>query len=120
MKWQRVLAAVMLGLLMWSPPVTAQGLYFGSEGLLVPSENSQSVFDPLLALENARLDEAGRIDVVPDASGFPEIVVTTTIKDANGNPVSGLGPEDVVLTEQSDEEDASGHGDPDLFRGDHQ
>ncbi|WP_373501510.1 VWA domain-containing protein [Desulfococcus sp.] len=104
MKWQRVLAAVVLGLLMWRPPVTAQGLYFGSEGLLVPSENSQSVFDPLLSLKNAQAGQADRIDVFPDASGFPEIVVTMTIQDANGKPVLGLRPEDVILTEQSDDE----------------
>ena len=104
MKWQRVLVVVLLGLLMWSTPATAQGLYFENEGLLVPSENSQSVFDPALSRAMALQAVENRIDVFPDAVDFPDIVVITTIRDAEGNPVRGLGPEDVTVTEQSDKE----------------
>ena len=106
MKWQRVLTAAILGALIWVSQVSAQSIFYGSEGFLVPSENSRSAFDPRLSLSATRQGEADRIEVVPDASGFPDIVVTTTILDANGNPVSGLGPDDVILTEQSENEDA--------------
>ena len=104
MKWQRVLVAVLLGLLMWRTPATAQGIYFENEGLLVPSEKSQSVFDPALSRAMALQAVEGRIEVFPDAVDFPNIVVITTIRDAEGNPVRGLGPEDVTVTEQSDKE----------------
>ena len=106
MKWQRVLALLSTGLLMWSAPIAAQGLYFDNEGLLVPSENSQSVFNSVPAAGITLLETDDRIDVIPDAENFPDIVVITTIRDADGNPVPGLGAGDVTVTEQSDKEAA--------------
>jgi OOP family OmpA-OmpF porin len=44
------------------------------------------------------------IRVVPDASDFPQVVVTVTVFGPDGQPLEGLGPSDFSVTEQSDEE----------------
>lgn len=102
-KMKRVFGlTVMLVCLLAAAPGVAQQVWFDGEGYLTPTEKSMIAIDPGLVNDGrVARQQGGTVTVTPLAGDFPHIVLLTTVRDGNGNPVTGLTRDDFVITEQS-------------------
>ncbi len=77
----------------------AQQMFFEGEGYITPTPKSQEEIRTKALTRQATPDP---VDVIVDASQFPDIVLYVTVLGASGEPVTGLTQSDFALMEQSE------------------
>lgn len=87
----------------------ANEVYYEGEGYITPSPKSRAPFNPdeVELKRSARQAAGDTVTVNPLATRFPDIVLYTTVLDANGDPISGLTQGNFTVTEQSSNESSA-------------
>lgn len=98
-------ALTVLALALMAVPFVSWAAFYPGEGNVTPSPKSTEPFYYSMTRDNRALGDDS-VDVSVVSQGFPDIVLNVTVRDTDGNSVSGLTADDFTVTEQSETEAA--------------